>query len=142
MKPRKQAQSKKVKCDICGQICYARGIKTHLRLKHNLKITEIVTQVKKPMTQVIKPLTKTRLKSIGSVPPLKNDHTLIIKTSQVIESTTTYLPHTSECDGCQQHLQGVIEHDVNGTLRLYLCRKCRKDEKLINRLVREIHRLK
>jgi hypothetical protein len=125
-------------CDICGMLCYARGLKNHIRLKHKLKISEITTQVNKPTTQVIKPVAKARLKSEGSTPLLKSDSTLIIKTSQVIQRITTYVPHTSECDGCGNHLQGVIEQDINGGLRLYLCRKCRKDQKLINRLVREI----
>lgn len=36
--------SKKVKCEICGKVVFARGLKSHIRLLHELKI-ENVTQV-------------------------------------------------------------------------------------------------
>jgi hypothetical protein len=72
-----QAKSKKVNCEICNKEVYARGLKSHLRLKHKLKITQVTTQVK--------------LKS-GGATQVKPNEISDLKTTQVIEKTTTYTP--------------------------------------------------
>ena len=41
-------KSKLVQCEICGKLCYARGIKSHIRLKHELKITHVTSELKLP----------------------------------------------------------------------------------------------
>jgi hypothetical protein len=42
---KKQATSKKVKCDICGKPFLARGVKSHIRLFHKLKVTEKTIEI-------------------------------------------------------------------------------------------------
>lgn len=52
---KKQAQSEWKICDLCGARVRARGLKSHIRLLHNLKISNEVTKVvalKKIPTQV------------------------------------------------------------------------------------------
>lgn len=51
----KRKPSLQVKCDICGKLVFQRGLKSHIRLQHKLKInetTKVITQVKEPITQV------------------------------------------------------------------------------------------
>lgn len=46
MKKKKQASSQLLTCDICGKKVFARGLKSHVRLQHKLKLeTQVVTQV-------------------------------------------------------------------------------------------------
>jgi len=66
----KRKPSPKVKCDICEKIVEARGLKSHVRLMHKLKLTEkititpivptqvttqVITQVKPKLPQKAKP---------------------------------------------------------------------------------------
>ena len=48
---RYQKQSEMVKCDFCQREMRARGLKSHLRLTHNLRLTDVTT-VKGPVTTV------------------------------------------------------------------------------------------
>ncbi len=40
-------RSKKIVCPICGKIIFARGYKSHIRLKHHIKVTEVVKEIYK-----------------------------------------------------------------------------------------------
>ena len=40
-----KSKSRQVKCDICGKTFAARGIKSHMRLMHHLKVTEQVSEI-------------------------------------------------------------------------------------------------
>lgn len=43
---KQQAASQLVKCDICGKQVRARGLKSHVRLLHKMKVeTQVVTEV-------------------------------------------------------------------------------------------------
>ena len=54
----KQAKSKQVKCEICGKSFAARGIKSHMRLLHQLKVTEQIKQIVQKTYEPIKEPTK------------------------------------------------------------------------------------
>jgi len=147
-----QAKSKKVKCDICGKEVYARGLKSHVRLLHELNITDITTKVSIPVATKVKadfskkpetPVKPTKLlKSGGDITQVKPDlsrEKIVYKTVYITETITEYTPYISECDGCKKQLKNVNEIIVqNGELCLYLCPICRKDEKVITKCSKEI----
>ncbi len=46
-KKKKRKSSKKIICPICGKIIFARGYKSHIRLKHHMKVKEVVKEIYK-----------------------------------------------------------------------------------------------
>lgn len=73
----KQTKSKLTPCPVCGKMCRERGLKSHMRLLHQLKITE-VSQVKKEKTQVVLRDTKVNTQEIIT--------TRVIETKKTLES--------------------------------------------------------
>jgi len=45
MKEKKRATSKITTCEVCGKAVFIRGLKSHIRLAHHMKLNEVVTQV-------------------------------------------------------------------------------------------------
>lgn len=83
----KRAPGIKVPCDVCGKMVFQRGLKSHLRLQHNLKVREITKVLETTPTQVkIKPQNSSKSKNI----------THQVVTRQVVETKRIYesCPHS------------------------------------------------
>ncbi len=72
---KKNTPSQTVKCDLCGKSVFARGLKSHLRLAHKVKMTQVTAQ---------------------TAPAITNGNILISNSpesiTRVIETIRTYTP--------------------------------------------------
>lgn len=116
---RKQAASKKIKCDICKQLVFARGLKSHVRLLHKLVVTEttkvtsslpVVTQVVTQVMTQVKPKSAKKLKE-PIIKPSKDLTQVVTQVekptqvvtqvvtevvTQVVEKKRTYTPYPAD----------------------------------------------
>lgn len=94
---KKQAHSKEVKCDICGQLVFARGLKNHVRLLHKLKVTEI-TKITNSTPVVTQVMTQVKPKSAKKVkaPIIKHSEDLTQVMTQVEKPTQVVTQVVSE----------------------------------------------
>lgn len=103
-----------VKCDICGKMVFERGLKSHLRLLHKLKITEVM-KVTKVSTQV-----KTQVNT--KVPD--QDHTQVFK--EVIEVTRQYKPLYVHCKRCGRLIEthDIVQENIDKLRDNFACDQC------------------
>lgn len=80
----KRKSGKKVACEICGKFVFERGLKSHIRLAHNLKIKETTEVVKTPA----------QVKDRGT--------TVISETYKVVKEYTPNGPTTVNCYKCRK----------------------------------------
>jgi hypothetical protein len=109
----KRKSGVQVKCDICGKLVFERGLKSHIRLLHKLKLTHI-TQVTQVATQV-----KTKVNT--KVPD--QDRTQVFK--EVIEVTRQYKPLHIHCRRCGNLIE--VNEDVRrmeNILSKIACDRC------------------
>lgn len=113
---RYKAPSELVKCDICGKEVYARGIGSHLRLAHQLKVTT-VTQVKE-VTKVIPERTQVK----GSPKSMSSGGQIAVKETKVIETEKSYESFYADptiedylCPGCGTRLRSGDPKGNRGT---------------------------
>jgi hypothetical protein len=87
-------KSKDVNCPICGKICKSRGLKSHLRLLHNIKIEVEVKEIDLSPNDLSKhnlspddsrKITKVVAKSINVVQNQKNEPFDLIKQQQIYD---------------------------------------------------------
>lgn len=94
----KRKSSPQVKCDICGKVVEARGLVSHVRLLHKLKLTESTKVIPEGTTQVTtQVITQVKPKLIKKVKPAKDEPceevtqvvTQVKKPTQVVTQVTT-----------------------------------------------------
>lgn len=122
-KKKTQLPSQTVKCDLCGKSVFARGLKSHLRLAHKVKMTQVTAQTSPAMTQVTTDANSLIFKSPESM-------------TQVIETIRTYTPipssHKCYCHTCGEVIDyGGVHYKANGggikanqIFRYDMCRLC------------------
>jgi len=144
MEVKKRASSKLVPCDHCGKMVHERGLISHVRLKHKLKITQVTTQVKSNSSKVVEtPVKPTKLLKSGGnvtqVKPYSSNKKTVVETTQVIVRVTNYIPSDSRCDGCNKQGLSLHEQFINaGSTLLYLCVPCQRNTDLITKCSKEI----
>lgn len=116
--------SKQATCEFCGKTMFARGIGTHIRQVHKLKlvkVTKVTTKELKSTTKV-EQAPKEVLKSVE-----------VLKSGGMAEdSDNIVVTHREEtdafCQGCKTRKPGVncifaVYHGYNG-VGIYLCPSC------------------
>ena len=114
--------SKQATCEFCGKTMFARGIGTHIRQVHKLKlvkVTKVTTKELKSTTKVEQALEE--LKSGG----VAEDSDNIVVTHR--EETHAF------CQGCKTRKPGVncifaVYHGYNG-VGIYLCPSCMRNHR-------------
>lgn len=97
--PGTRKPSDKKVCSICDEEFAARGLKTHMRLAHELKVTEVtnaLTQVSGDVTQVTQPVTKVteaRTNLSYTATAYKGSGIRMPFGGQVVEISTSVLEH-------------------------------------------------
>jgi hypothetical protein len=135
--PKRRAAPKKIACEICGEHFSERGIKSHLRLFHKLKVTEITQVIEPEITQVIpRKITQvTKSEKGGKITTPEITQVIEEKITQVIRTYTPtkgyvpeYHPKIKACDGCRRSFFSYELGKKEGIDGLY-CYTCRQPRK-------------
>jgi len=116
----KATESKQVTCEVCGKTFAARGIKSHMRLFHHLKVTEkkvtLVDKYLSPVSDLSHNSTKKTPTELSTTPKIN----LSTKVETIPINDSSHIPESCICVDCGKSCSDKVLRRNN----IKFCRSC------------------